>query len=560
MKPAVKGGPAGESLAISMLETLRSRLKFAVNFPSPPAIAQHIIELAADPEIDIVKVAHAMSKDPGLTAKILRIANSPMYSKQRKSENLRQALVILGLNAATTLALSFSLVETYRAVKSSRIDYTRYWRRAILGASAARIFGQLKQLDDLEDIFLASLLQDIAVLAIDRVQPDFYDDLPPHATHAQLTTYELARLGEDHAGLGAWLLGFWRLSDQLCRTVQGSHAPATTDPLSRVGLSARCVALGSDCAEMLLGERSADTVAGLSAKAGAWLGIMPGAIGEAVEKIVALVPEIERLFDTTLLEPEACTAILEQARELLLIRNLQNIQQVDLLQEMTQHFETRTAELEDRYRRDPMTGVFNRGHLDRVLDSEFRSAVVGGWPLSIVFADLDNFKRVNDTYGHAAGDAVLPATANIIRDVVRETDCVARYGGEEFIIILPGLGADGTRKIAERLLEALRSFHHPVAGGTLIMTASLGIATQQPGEPFDTAAELLNAADRSVYAAKRRGRDRLVTFDAALSANITEMTPARKPAHDQACSSRSRPPSAAATLAMNAPMSKDSAR
>jgi diguanylate cyclase (GGDEF)-like protein len=133
--------------------------------------------------------------------------------------------------------------------------------------------------------------------------------------------------------------------------------------------------------------------------------------------------------------------------------------------------------------------------------------------LSIVFADLDHFKRVNDTYGHPAGDAVLTATAKVILDVVRDTDFVARYGGEEFIILFPGLGAEGARKIAERLLARLRSVKHAVAGGTLVMTASLGLATLLPGAPFGSAAELLEAADRCVYAAKRRGRDRLVAFD-----------------------------------------------
>jgi diguanylate cyclase (GGDEF)-like protein len=525
-----------EPRGIRMLEKLRNKMKLAVNFPSPPAVAQQIIELASDPEIDVVKVANAMSQDPSLTAKILRIANSPLYSKRRKSENLRQAVVVLGLNAATSLALSFSLVGTYRTIKSSRVDYTRYWRRAILGASAARALGELKRLDAPEDIFLASLLQDIAVLAVDRVEPDFYDDLPGHATHAQLTAHEVSRLGVDHAALGAWLLRHWKLPESLCRIVEWSHSPTTTDPQTRVGLCARCVALGSEWAEMLLGDRTSDKLNELSANAAAWLGIAPEALGEAMERIVALVPEIERLFDTTLLEADVCTAILEQARELLMIRNLQSMQQVGALQEITQHFEARTAELEDRHRRDAMTGVFNRGHLDRVLEAEFRSAVAGGWPLSIVFADLDHFKRVNDTYGHPAGDAVLTATASIILDVVRDTDCVARYGGEEFIIILPGLGADGAKKVAERLLNRLRSFHHPVVGGTLVTTASLGLATLHPGAPFDSAAQLLEAADRSVYAAKRRGRDRLVAFDA----------------QELATAACDRPLSAAAVLAVKA--------
>jgi len=105
-----------------MLVQLQEKLKTAVNFPSPPGVAQQIIALAGDAEIDIVKVAAAISKDPGLTAKVLRVANSPIYSKRRKSENLRQALVVLGLNAATTLALSFSLVGTYKKIKSAGIE------------------------------------------------------------------------------------------------------------------------------------------------------------------------------------------------------------------------------------------------------------------------------------------------------------------------------------------------------------------------------------------------------------------------------------------------------
>jgi diguanylate cyclase (GGDEF)-like protein len=110
------------------------------------------------------------------------------------------------------------------------------------------------------------------------------------------------------------------------------------------------------------------------------------------------------------------------------------------LEETSEHLEARTEALEDKQRRDALTGVFNRGYLDEVLASEFQSAVAHGWPLSIVFADLDRFTLVNDTYGHLAGDTVLIVAARLILDVVRDSDRVARYGGEEFVIILPGLG------------------------------------------------------------------------------------------------------------------------
>src|SRR5436309_4114155 len=110
----------------------------SVNFPSPPGVATHIIELARDPDIEMGKVAKALSMDSALSTKILRIANSPLYAQRRKSENLRQALVVLGLNATLTLALSFSLVKTLRSGKANGLDHRLYWRRALLSATSAR--------------------------------------------------------------------------------------------------------------------------------------------------------------------------------------------------------------------------------------------------------------------------------------------------------------------------------------------------------------------------------------------------------------------------------------
>ncbi len=496
-----------------MLEPLKNKLQLTTNFPSPPAIALQIVALAGDPEIDVARVASTISKDPGLTVKILRVANSPLYAKRRKSENLRQALVALGLNAATTLALSFSLVSGYKDGKGSGINYTRYWRRAILSASAARTFGALRGVQVLEDIFLAALLQDIAVLAIDRVEADFYRALPADSTHAQILAHEMQSLGSDHAALGGWLLRHWKLPEALCATVEASHEPTVAGPETPNGLAARCVALGSECVEVLLAPQTPADLQALAAHAQAWLGIDAQSLADAMTTIVGEIPEIERLFDTAILEADAATSILEQARELLTFRSLQALDQMSSLKEASEELQARTAELEDKHRRDALTGVYNRGHLDQILRREFDSAVAGGWPLSIVFADLDRFKHVNDTYGHPTGDAVLIATARLFVDVLRDTDCVARYGGEEFVIVLPGLATEPAVKVCDRLLARVRNLQHPVPGGTIRVTASLGLATQTMQARFARVADLIEAADRCVYAAKKAGRDRLVCFN-----------------------------------------------
>jgi len=508
-----------------MLEQLQKRLKLASSFPSPPAIAAQILDLAADPDCDVVQVATVIARDPALTAKILRIANSPLYAKQRKSQNLRQALVVLGLGCATTLALSFTLLGTYRSAKTSRIDYNRYWRRALLGATSARAFAELQRLDAVEEIFLAALLQDIAILAIDRVQPDFYEDLAAHANHAQCVALETARLGVDHASVSAWLLRLWHLPESLCEMVEWSHSPTAGDPETRLGLAARCLTLGSDSAEMLLGERTSLKLIELSANAHTWLGLPMESVGLAMEQLVGQMPEIERLYDASLMDVDACAAILEQAREMLVMRNLYTAQQLNSLQRVTADFTARTTALEEHHRRDPLTGVFNRAHLDRVLEAEFDGALDGKWPLSVIFAALGQFREINDTYGATTADAVLTATAKIILDAVRDTDCVARYGGEDFIIILPGLDTAGASRQAELILDRLRAAVDDVSAGGITASAALGIATCRPEAPFASAAKLLAAANKTAYQARRLGRNQMLVYDGGEATSLNMEVP-----------------------------------
>jgi diguanylate cyclase (GGDEF)-like protein len=498
-----------------MLNDLKSKLKASVNFPSPPAIAQQIIALAGDPHIDISQVAAAIGRDPGLAAKLLRVANSVLYSRQRKSTNLRQALIVLGLHGATTLALGFSLIGTYKGLKSNSLDYDRYWRRAILSASAAKCFGALQNAGAVDDIFLVALLQDIAILGVDRAAPDFYRDLPRNASHREFQAHETARLGIDHAELGAWLLDYWKLPEPICRAVAWSHAPPIGDRSTPTGIAACCVALGSECVDILLAPAAATDFAALAEHASEWLGIDPPAVAQVMGKIVAEIPEIERMFETKLLQADTASAILDQARDLLILRNLQTLGQVSGLPETNPKLEARTVAPQDAQLRDSLTGLFNRGHLDLMLRREFQAATTGNWPLSVVLVDLDRFKGINEAYGREAGDSVLVTTAKTILSVARDTDCVARYGGEEFVIVLPGVASPGAQIFCERLMTRLRSTLHPIGVTTVTVTASMGLATHTSKTPFQRASHLIDAANRMVHTAKKSGRDRLVRHNSA---------------------------------------------
>jgi diguanylate cyclase (GGDEF)-like protein len=162
---------------------------------------------------------------------------------------------------------------------------------------------------------------------------------------------------------------------------------------------------------------------------------------------------------------------------------------------------------------DVLTGLPNRRQFEEVLNVEAPLAGRGGQALSLIMVDLDNFKNVNDTYGHSTGDAVLAQAADRVRRCVPANDLTSRYGGEEFVCLLPGVEESAALAVAERIQHAMSSppMTLPDRPDTLRLTASLGVATidSQRAAPVD-ADELLDAADRALYRAKAGGRDRVV--------------------------------------------------
>jgi diguanylate cyclase (GGDEF)-like protein len=157
---------------------------------------------------------------------------------------------------------------------------------------------------------------------------------------------------------------------------------------------------------------------------------------------------------------------------------------------------------------DGLTELSNRRQFEEVLDVEIQRAERFGGSLALIVADLDDFKQINDRYGHQAGDEVLRAFATVLRDTAREVDLPARYGGEEFAILLPQTDATGARRLAERLRRNLSSKPISTRGGGLVaVTASFGVAAY-PDAP--TAAALFAAADDALYKAKASGKNCVV--------------------------------------------------
>ncbi|MES2319604.1 MAG: diguanylate cyclase [Pseudomonadota bacterium] len=186
-----------------------------------------------------------------------------------------------------------------------------------------------------------------------------------------------------------------------------------------------------------------------------------------------------------------------------------------VLQQQLAEIQVLQDQLKDQAVHDPLTGLFNRRYLDTIVPHELARCARERIPLCLMMMDIDHFKRVNDTYGHQGGDAVLNALAALLSDSVRASDVACRYGGEEFLLLLPNMPVANALLRAEEWLAAVAAMTVAFAGKDIQVTISIGIASYP--EDGNSGEELTRSADLALYRAKAEGRDRVVLFSAEMA-------------------------------------------
>jgi diguanylate cyclase (GGDEF)-like protein len=227
------------------------------------------------------------------------------------------------------------------------------------------------------------------------------------------------------------------------------------------------------------------------------------AFGQVLATVGAMIPETEALFDAESLAAEHPELILEQARDVLMLRSLDALRELTKSSAVADIADPRATDLEEETRRDPLTGVYNRAHFERAVLREFANAATRLWPLSIARVELDDFKAINDRFGQQAGDRILQATARLIRGQTRETDLIARIGFEEFVVLMPATDSATARRLCDRIVETFKDAEHLVGSENARVAVSLGCATFGGGTAFASAGELLQAASPSSSSLRR---------------------------------------------------------
>ncbi len=511
-----------------MTSQLLQRVKGCPNLPSMPAIAVQVLELTRDSDAEVSEIAGLVSRDPAMSAKILKTANSSFYGRSSRVSTISQAVIILGLQAVKTLVLGFSLVNNLSADKSRGFDHRTYWKRSIYAATAARACAAKAGVGaQQEEAFLAALLADIGMLVLDLTVPDAYGRVNAGvASHADLAAAEAAALGGTHAEVGGLIAEKWRLPSVLAVPIGEHHDPAAVaDPAIR--RLTQVVALAGRVADVFVDADAGPALADVRRLLADVCGVADPADADALLSDVGRkATEAAGLFELNVSDEPDYDTVLERANETIVELTLRSHQQASQLA-------VQNAQLQRQATTDGLTGLANRAHFDAVLAERFGSARASGVSLSLLLMDVDKFKDINDRHGHPAGDAVLRALGDLFRRAARPQDLAARYGGEEICLILPATGRPAAAAVAEsiRAAVAARPVAAPVGGGgpavaDLAVTASVGVATFEPGCPLREAAHLLKAADLAVYAAKRAGRNCVRVFTLPTAAGPITPVPA----------------------------------
>jgi HD-like signal output (HDOD) protein len=294
---------------------LQTRILACPTLPSIPAVALEVVRACQEDEVDLRRLVATLEKDPALTAKILRVANSARLAARSEVTTLSRALTLLGTNSVLTLALSFTLVSSRCRGIRGGFDHDRHWRRALMAAASARALAVGRDVDR-EELFLCGLLQDLGMLVLAEALADEYGMIveASEGDHARLVELERDALGTDHAEVSSFVAAQWDLPALVVETGRGSHDPGRArGGRPEVADAVGCVHLAGLMADVFAGAEPHQA----KSAAERHLGLSPDALHAALTAAGEALPELTSVFEVVLTHPAEIEDVLRRAQEAL---------------------------------------------------------------------------------------------------------------------------------------------------------------------------------------------------------------------------------------------------
>ncbi len=488
-------------------------LSRADNLPSLPAVALEVLRISQDEDATLDDMASCLSRDPALAAKILKLANSSLFSSGKAVTTLQRATMLLGMKTVKLMALSFSLAGSLpKKGKQGSFDFTEYWHRSLVCAIAARSLARLVKSAQADEAFLCGLFAHFGKLILTRCMPEEYESVLAESAGWPSTALEEQRLGFRNTDVCATLLKSWDLPALIYVTVGSWSRPEELEHIQDAQQKRLSQVLGmANLAEgVLCNVEKGAVLTQLHQDMLRVFGIPENEVNALLLGLESGINEAAELLSIQLPSGTSHEAILDQARMQMVQVSLGTAVDLAAAQRRNQELECEKTQLATRANTDKLTGLPNRAAFDTFLEQEIRARGAANVPraLGLLMVDIDHFKRFNDTYGHQVGDEVLRMVGGLLGRMTRKGDISARYGGEEFAVVIPQTNPFGLKTMADRLREAIEQEKLEVDGQQLSVTASFGGACIARFESPAEAGALIKLADHYLYKAKKNGRNR----------------------------------------------------
>ena len=507
---------------------IKQLIESELNLPSPPAIAVKILNAVQKDDAALTEIGEIISADPALTAKMLKVANSEIFSCSSEIKNINRAMSVLGTNIIKNIALSFVIAAELNhndSEEESHFDFDLYWKHAITAAVSADLVAKTAQFKN-DDVFVTALLQDIGMLVISMSKGEEYTKLVMEAQSSAtpLIDLEEEKYGYDHQQVGYALLINWNIPDSIAEPILYHHQPENAS--ERCHKTTEIIYLSNQLADIYNRTETAEKARLIQQKLIDQFGKTETEALELVDSAALNSSELIKTFDLDPGEIKPYSLLLQEANAELGKLNLSNEQMILEMREAKEKADRLAHELQDANTRlkelvyrDGLTGLYNHRYFQESLSNEISRAIRYKSSVSLIIFDIDFFKKVNDNHGHPAGDLVLMNISRAVNSAVRPCDIVARYGGEEFAVILPETNAAGVKVFAARLRRCVEGIATLVDGQLIYVTVSAGATTFNTDQAYVTKDILIETADRGLYRSKQNGRNQVTVLQPELSVN-----------------------------------------
>ena len=488
-------------------EKLQTIMQKFDRLPAMPGVAIKLMEAIQKPDPNMREIVSLISFDTALSAKLLKIINSPFYGIANKITTVDQSIKLLGLNTVKNLSLSLILKTSFIKKGPRGLNLADFWKDSLVGAIAAKLLAGRVKIKNPEDAFFLGLLKNIGSLTLAYLLPDQYAVVLSEIQTKKMSSRNAEHqvFGFNHMDVGALLTQSWGLPETFHIPIQHHHGLENLPESCSIDIRARTALLhlSSLYIELHNGGNMAEVLGYITHFIKSY-GLENSLDAAEIGKdLIKQTKNLSPIFDIQFNDDNELENLLESAKQELL----------NIPMQMVSDMIGKNNELEllrQQANKDAMTQLHNYKAFCAALNQEISRTARYKHDLSLVIADIDFFKSVNDGFGHPAGDQALKAVARTLQKELRDCDFVARYGGEEFAIILPETKLKDALCVAQRLREKIKVLEISYDSRPIRVTMSFGVAAFRHSPPTSFN-DLVKSADDALYSAKKQGRDRCCT-------------------------------------------------